>query len=595
MVELSPQEKPEETVHPQNPPAAAENAETAGGMRELRALLLGEDRDNLERLQAWLDDPRRRAEDISQILPESISLRARRDKKLTRALAPTVEEALNISVRRNPGHIVDAIFPVIGPAIRRAISSALKELVQGVNQALEYSLSLKGLKWRLEALRTGKTFAEVVMSHTLLFRVEQVFLIHRDTGLLLHHVAASSIASPVESKDADMVSGMLTAIQDFVRDSFGSGEGDALESLEVGDLDVWIEQGPKALLAAVIRGDAPQEFRAVLQEAVELIHLQQAEALEAFQGDAAPFEASRPLLEACLQTRLEEREKRTSPLLWATVIVVLLALGVWIFFAARDNWRWRDYVARLSAEPGLVVVSQEKSGGKYRVTGLRDPLAADPQRILQSTPIDPAAVVSRWEMFQSSHPDFVLERARTLLQPPDQVRLRFADGVLGAEGFAPQAWITDARRLAAMLPAVTEFNAGDLVSIEQVSREIEALRERIENLSIRFAVGSAEITTEQHAALDNLAAEAKRLMSLTLFAKKTAAVAISGHTDRTGSEGVNQRLEQERAANVLAALTARGIGANNLSVASGRESVGKARDFERKVTVKVTVADDAKP
>jgi len=143
----------------------------------------------------------------------------------------------------------------MGPAIRKAISSALSGMIESFNQTLSYSVSVRGLRWRLEALRTGKSFAEVVLMHTLLYRVEQVFLIHKKTGLLLQHVSAV----PGAVQDADMVSGMLTAIQDFVHDSFSSRRSDELETLQVGDLTVWIEQGPLAILAGVIRGNAPSD------------------------------------------------------------------------------------------------------------------------------------------------------------------------------------------------------------------------------------------------------------------------------------------------------------------------------------------------
>ena len=38
------------------------------------------------------------------------------------------------------------------------------------------------------------TFAEVVLLNTLLYRVEQVFLIDRDSGILLQHVKAGTVA-----------------------------------------------------------------------------------------------------------------------------------------------------------------------------------------------------------------------------------------------------------------------------------------------------------------------------------------------------------------------------------------------------------------
>ena len=74
--------------------------------------------------------------------------------------------------------------------------------------------------------------------------MEQVFLIHKETGLLLCQVSAPNAAM----QDADMVSGMLTAIQDFVGDSFTTQKGEELETLQVGELSVWIEQGPQAIL-----------------------------------------------------------------------------------------------------------------------------------------------------------------------------------------------------------------------------------------------------------------------------------------------------------------------------------------------------------
>src|SRR5215210_1266805 len=241
------------------------------GLDELRRLLIGPEQQELVRIQEQLD--RRdelRPEEVSRVLPEAVRLRSNQDKKVTEALLPTVEEAIGISVRKNPQTLVDALFPVIGPAIRRAISEALTGMVQTMNQTLEHSLSVQGLKWRLEAWRTGKSFGEVVLLHTLLYRVEQVFLIHKETGLLLQHVVAGTSSI----QDADMVSGMLTAIQDFVHDSFSSQQSDTLETLQVGGLTVWIEQGPLAILAGVIRGNAPQELRTTFHETLERIHLE---------------------------------------------------------------------------------------------------------------------------------------------------------------------------------------------------------------------------------------------------------------------------------------------------------------------------------
>ena len=78
------------------------------------------------------------------------------DEALSVALAPTIETALRESVRKDPATLADALFPVMGPAIRRSILETLRSFLESFNQVLDQSLSVKGLKWRLEALRTAE-------------------------------------------------------------------------------------------------------------------------------------------------------------------------------------------------------------------------------------------------------------------------------------------------------------------------------------------------------------------------------------------------------------------------------------------------------
>ena len=227
---------------------------SAADLAELRELILGAERRRLEELERRLDAAGLTREELAELLPEAIALRAGRDRQLARALAPTVESAIGESVRRNPRPIATAIFPVLGPAIRKAIAEALAGLVSSINRALEHSLSPRGLRWRLEAWRTGVPYAQIVLRHALVYRVEQVFLIHADTGLLLAHAVAPELAA----SDADLISGMLTAIRDFVADSFSrEREAGGLRRFSVGELTVMVEQGPQALIAAVVRGEAP--------------------------------------------------------------------------------------------------------------------------------------------------------------------------------------------------------------------------------------------------------------------------------------------------------------------------------------------------
>ena len=231
----------------------------------------GQDRDRARQNGGKIGELRRLlvgSEEVSDVLPEAVQKSTEKGTGLSEATLPIVEENIRESVIRNPKILADALFPVIGPAIRKAISAALSSMVQSFNQTLEHSVSPKGLRWRWEAFRTGRSFGEVVMLKTLKYRVEQVYLIHRKTGILLQHVTID----PGDEEDADMVSAMLTAITDFAHDSFETADDDAtLDSFKISGLSVWIENSPDAILAAVIRGNPPLELRQEFALAVEQI------------------------------------------------------------------------------------------------------------------------------------------------------------------------------------------------------------------------------------------------------------------------------------------------------------------------------------
>ena len=573
-------------------------AERAGGINEtvdpdeaddltsLRAILVGPAEQKIQALQARIDDRFAQARDVGAVLPQALLHRAS-DPELARALTPPVERAITASVRRDPRPLADALFPVIGPAIRKAVSASLASMVESLNRTLEHSLSARAMQWRFEALRTGKSFGEIVLLKTLLFRVEQAFLIHRKTGLLLQHVRAG----PAHVEDAQLVSAMLTAIRDFVQDSFRVPEQDSLDALKVGELSIWIEQGPGAILAAVIRGTAPPALRQVLQRSLETVHLQHAEALDAFQGDAEPFEATRPVLEECLATeyRPETERRRRGGLIFISVL--LLALAAWAAFAYRDYRRWNGYVRNLRNEPGLVVISTGRANGKYVVAGLRDPLARDPRALLQQAHVPPDDVVGQWEPYHALLPGFVLPRANAILRPPSGTNLTFQDGVLRADGNAPAAWLADAARMAPLIAGVSRFDPSPAVQAR-----VQSLTRALEQATLLFDRGSSQLRSGQEPQLREIAAIINELGSLAPAANRTFRIDVVGHTDSDGSLQSNLPLSTTRATRAIAALglqrseflvvSPTGVGSDD-PVVPGVSETEKQRN--RRVAFRVTV------
>ncbi|MEP6470792.1 MAG: OmpA family protein [Acidobacteriota bacterium] len=551
-------------------------------LKELRRLLLVAEEEQVSRIQERLDDPEIHAEDVSSVLPEAIALRTARDDKLARALQPTVEDAILTSVRRDPQVLVDALFPVMGPAIRKAIASALASMLESFNETLERSFTAQGVRWRLEAWRTGKPLAEVILLRTLVYRVEQVFLIHRKTGLLLQHVSATGAGVG----DADMIAGMLTAIRDFVQDSFGGKEGESLDTFQVGELSVWVEQGPLAALAAVIRGNAPKDLRGVFTDAIEKIHLESAGALQAFEGDAAPFERSRPHLEACMKGERQKkadripgfRDRRAIRFLRAALAVLVVAIGIWAFVAVRRNRRWDAYLGRLASEPGVVVTAEGRRGGRFFVKGLRDPLAADPVAMLAGSDLSSRKVASEWKPYQALAPELIAKRARYVLEAPATVKLSSRDGALVAAGSAPRRWIDEARGRSRAIAGIVRYD--DSALTDEDAGRLEALRKRIEGRVLLFARGSSELPPAESAKLRDTAKDVEEVARLAAAVGSAVRIEVVGRGDSIGTEEANLALSRRRAERVAAQLSPPGAGALTLAA----DGVGSERPLRPEVT-----------
>jgi outer membrane protein OmpA-like peptidoglycan-associated protein len=561
---------------------------------ELRNLILAPEQEALERLHQRVDDPASRTEDVGSVVAEAIQLRRQQggDEALSVALAPTIETALRESVRKDPGTLADALFPVMGPAIRRSILETLRSFLESFNQVLDQSLSIKGLKWRFEALRTGRTFTEVALLHSLVFRVEQVFLIHKKTGLPLGHAVASAVAM----QDPSLVSGMLSAIQDFVRDSFHTTQGQGINRMNVGDLDVWIEDGPFAILACVIRGVAPRQLRDRMAEVLENVHRQHAAQLDSFAGDTAPFAKVGEELSRCLELRYKEDVKpRSFGFVYATAAILFLLLAGWVGWRTVQYRRWERLVNTFREQPGYVITSFGREGGRFLVRGLRDPLAAEPQQFVLTSDVNPADGEFHWGGYYALDDSIVQQRAKTFLSPPSSAIFAVKDGVLQVSGSASANWVRDLVLRAPLVPGIRAVQLSPELSPDQLA--FNQSKSELEGALVKFPLASAALSASERLALHKLAESLQSLLRQVNGLHQTATVEVLGHTDSTGAETLNQNLSQRRADRVAwelaqlgipqKSMRARGVGTTN---PVRTEDTEENRQFNRSATFRVNVA-----
>ena len=582
-------EDPTRRDHSEGSPAARED-ETQE-FENLRNLLLARERAEIAGLREHVENPRVRTEDLSTAIAEAIVLRREHGGReaLSKALAPSIEDALHESVRKDPSVLAGALFPVMGPAIRKSIAESIRSMLESFNQALEHSFSIQGIRWRVESMRTGKPFAEIVLLHSLLYRVEQVFLIHKATSLMLGHCVAPQVAT----QDPTLVSGMLSAIQSFVRDSFKAPMEDSLDSLQMGELEVWVEDGPQAILAAVIRGHAPASYRATLKKAIEEIHRDFATPLEQFDGDSAPLGAADPQLALCLESHYQpKRSTKPKPLLPLLGLVVLVAIVTWTAIVVRNDRRWNRFVEALQTQPGIVVTSIQKEGGRYLVRGLRDPLASSPEVLLQDAHMDPARVKFQWVPFYALDDESVERRAIEILQPPPGVTLLMREGVLTAAGQAPSDWIRRLRDRAALVPGLKNV---DTSKLDDANRsEVDRLVNALNSILFRFPAGSALVESGEEAKFGKVAGQIKLLVANATVLGRAPAIAVVGHTDNAGIESSNMTLSRKRSEYVMRKLIEKGVARRYLiSRGVGSSEHVQSHDgestspFDRSVTLRV--------
>lgn len=473
-------------------------------LQTLRTLLVGPEQSRLDDVERVVASPD--AERIGHVLPEALAHAATtRTDALSAGLRKPVVAALDDVARREPEVFGEILAPSIGTAVRRAVADTFAEVMQRLNALLERSLSVRSLRWRVIAWRSGRPYAEVVLSESFMYRVEWVVLMDSRTSLVLEQ-AASADSAP---RAPDQITAMLSAIGTFVSDAFQpTSPGGELQSLEVGDLSVWIERTPALTIAAAIRGAAPQELRDVLRETLTDIRTTHTDALATPDLAPASFVDARPALEDCLR---EQRKARGKAAQWLLAIVGLAVLVTVMFFVQRSAARHRlerelvrDYAHALGTEPGIVVTSVHAGDEGVRVRGLVDPRALPPVIVLMRAGLPPAQL--DLAPFTSSDP-----------------RL-------------PDSLAVAAHALATLEGIEIAFPTGEAI----------------------VAPGSAELQRARDLVLQAQAAAERAGVALC--------VTLVGSTDKPGPRETNVTLRRARAEAVLEALVSAGVPRSNLTI-----------------------------
>lgn len=554
-------------------------------LEELRSTFFGPERARIQELESR---PSIDAQSVGAILPEAVALAtAERERELAIGLEPTVTRAVTLVARNRPDLYAEALAPTIGAAVKKAVTEAIAAMLERFDLALERSLSLRSLRWRVEAKRTGRPFAEVVMLHTLTFRVEQVFLIHAPTSLVLLH-----LTDPVlPTKNPDQVAALLSAIDSFGREAFAPvAPADHLRRFAFGDLEVWVAREEPLVLATVVRGTTTSSLREQISDTLARVRITCQEGLADFAGDVSPFEPARPALEPLVRAERQAPKRRGAVVLAvvAGLLVVLVAGFVWRSrsHAAAALRRQQEVIETLTHEPGIVVEHVTSAAGQPHVTGFRDPLARQAEDVLDQHGL--TGVSLSLVPFVSLDPQIVQRRAAHVLEVPEGVTLAMHDGRLVISGVAERRWIERAEVIARAIPGVDRVELAAVRPRESVDVARATAEDLAQAKVPSFAVGGARLAEELRRALAHVAETARRALAAAAEARTGACLDVVGHADATGDDDRNRALSLERAARAADELRALGVDPAALRV-TGAERTTTVGSEARTVTFRLDI------
>ena len=576
-------------------PALREAPPAAGDFERLRELLLGGERRELAAARARIEELERAQRDLPGRLPDAAVEALRNEHgnpRVAAALSEPVAQALGAAVQTHRQSLVDALFPILGPMIRKSIAESLRSLVANLNGAIESSFTVRGLKWRFEAWRGGVPYAEVVLKHRLAYGIDHVFLIERASGLVLHHASAPGLP-PL---DADAIAGMLTALGDFVGDSVGGDGSGALESAQVGEDLVWVEHGPRANLACFVHGVPPAQLRTLMEQRLEEVHAR----LLALPADA-PLRSIGD--DALVRERLEpsvllrDTDEATAPVAarkpsrLPLLLIALLAIALLGGFAWQ-RWRWDARVdalrARLAAHPGFMLTGIDARAWRaLTVHGLLDPDAEPLDAVLADAGLGAVVPVLDANGYVCADDAVIARRAARLLAPPASAAIAVHGRVLRLSGTAPQPWIDAALARAPWIAGVARVEStlaptGDAVA--DARAEIARIVAELQARHVAF-VQDDEPVAGADAVVDELAASLRRIAALAPVARVDVETVAYGSNDDSGGSEANARVRAQRAQWLERALVARGIAGARVADAAEPSDAPNRRGAELRTVV----------
>ncbi|NET78518.1 OmpA family protein [Okeania sp. SIO1F9] len=482
-------------------------------------------------------------------------------RQISQALAPEMGRAIKDQITLEPNSIVDALYPVMGSTISKYMTQEIRE----INDKISETFSFKGIRRKIQAIFQGVSEAELIISEVMIFTVQAVFLIHKESGLVISEVQHSR----QDRLESEMLAGMLTAIRSFVNDCIAqSGDFSELNEIEYGDSKIILEVAGYCYLAVVIRGQTNKSFIKELRKILSKIVIDYGKYIKIFAGDPDTIPASIQLLLKSLMDieNVQENQKLqiskppTALLIVCGLILSLIFIpwGIYQYYSrlyrgieARTREAWSNI-----PELAIYRIGAKVKRGSLILTGqlpnqnLRNRAAkiAKKQASPYNLEVHNQITAVRRPQDASEISDEVDRLTRVLNQMEGvSISTEYGEGRVTVKGTVMD--MADSQIIIRKIEQVPGVKS--VISTTKLSPL--KLKTRI-----YFDLGSAKL----HPVYIDTMAQIQEF--LTQYPQKH--LRIIGHTDRTGNPNINEQLALERSYTVRDALVKQGVDARRLEV-----------------------------
>ena len=302
---------------------------------------------------------------IAPVLSPAISQRIQEvPEEVAKAIAPEIATAIKEQIKLKEEAMADALYPVIGNTIVKYIAETLRD----INQKIENTFSLEAIKRKILAKIRGVSEAELLLSEEADFTIRAIFLIQKETGLVISDIQPSGD----RKLESDMIGGMLTAIRTFVSEYIpGEGNTSEIDTINYGNSQIHLEVAGSCYLAVAIAGEPSKTYRGKMRQIFSKIVRDYSQLIQAYEGD--PHTIPQPvhqLLEGLLINEVKAGKPPVALLIISLALASLIVIpwGIYQSQNERDRLLAANITNTLESTPELSIYRLQVKANRGTIT-----------------------------------------------------------------------------------------------------------------------------------------------------------------------------------------------------------------------------------